>query len=492
MFRGKYYEYNGINGDVDPDERALTIGGFESAWLADLVAAFLLEVTSHCFRRTTIFAGMYHDDGLLVFRGKRSVPELTKWWHKLQTEINEVAEGSYFQVTMVVWEPGGTDRMVGPVSVSASPSFPYLDMELFWSRSGALNFRIHLKDNQRLQYLNRGSTHTRAVFAAIPHGVLGRLARLTSLTDESKDLKLNQLYPNHAHALLQARIAPDYYPTLQEMIDDNNRVHRRSRAQRKHDMRRQVFFCLGVSGWHLNPVHVLLKRLRNQFNLKWLRISMSYHRFANLRQMYQRDKEAKLMDGIHCGDCVDRPCNCSMVSQVNGECPFGGKCRHRFLIYQATCQVCHHIYIGNTQQALKARFRQHCNDTVSLVRGKLTSADTLASHLASHMSLRKPSACHVRPLFRVKVRWKGNPFGVMKSFRTYSCQLCLNEKVDILSSLNAGGKETVMNSRLKWDEACPHTTHFHRFTFCANTDEDIYPEKVDEDHSADKLCWDSN
>jgi hypothetical protein len=72
--------------------------------------------------------------------------ELTKWWQKLQTEINEVAEGSYFQVMMVVWEPGGTDRMVGAVSVSASQSFPYLDMELFWSRSGALNFRVHLKD----------------------------------------------------------------------------------------------------------------------------------------------------------------------------------------------------------------------------------------------------------------------------------------------------------------------------------------------------------
>jgi hypothetical protein len=173
MFHGKYFEYNGINGDVDPDEHALTIGGFELAWLADLVAAFLLEVTSHCFRRTTIFAGMYRDDGLLVFCGKRSVPELTKWWHKLQTEINEVAEGSYFQVTMIVWEPGGTDWMVGPVSISASPSFPYLDMELFWSQSGALNFCIHLKDNQHLQYLNRGSTHKRAVFAAIPHGVLG-------------------------------------------------------------------------------------------------------------------------------------------------------------------------------------------------------------------------------------------------------------------------------------------------------------------------------
>jgi hypothetical protein len=49
-----------------------------------------------------------------------------------------------------------------------------------------------------------------------------------------------------------------------------------------------------------------------------------------------------------------------------------------------------------------------------------------------------------------------------------------------------------MNSQLKWDEACPHTAHFHRFMLCANTDEDVYPEKVDDDHSEDKPCWDLN
>jgi hypothetical protein len=58
--------------------------------------------------------------------------------------------------------------------------------------------------------------------------------------------------------------------------------------------------------------------------------------------------------------------------------------------------------------------------------------------------------------------------------------------------LRAGGKEKVMNSELKWDEACPHTAHFHRFTFCANTDEDFNPEKVDDNHSEDKPCWDLN
>jgi hypothetical protein len=63
------------------------------------------------------------------------------------------------------------------------------------------------------------------------------------------------------------------------------------------------------------------------------------------------------------------------------------------------------------------------------------------------------------------------------------CQLCVNEKVDILCCSNAGDKERVMNSRLKWDEACPHVAHFHRFTFCTGTDEDINPEKVTDDFS---------
>ena len=66
-----------------------------------------------------------------------------------------------------------------------------------------------------------------------------------------------------------------------------------------------------------------------------------------------------------------------------------------------------------------------------------------------------------------------------------SCQLCVNEKVDILCCLEAGEKGRVMNSRLKWDEACPHVTHFHRFKFCASTDEEITPEKVVDDDFGD-------
>jgi hypothetical protein len=75
-FRGKYFEYNGVNGDIDPDKCALTIGGFKSTWLADLVAAYILEITFHFFQCTMIFVGIHCDDGLLVFCGKCSLSEL--------------------------------------------------------------------------------------------------------------------------------------------------------------------------------------------------------------------------------------------------------------------------------------------------------------------------------------------------------------------------------------------------------------------------------
>jgi hypothetical protein len=50
-------------------------------------------------------------------------------------------------------------------------------------------------------------------------------------------------------------------------------------------------------GWN-NPIHAILKELRNKDGLTWLRISMSYHKFSNLREIFQGDLNRKLMDGI--------------------------------------------------------------------------------------------------------------------------------------------------------------------------------------------------
>ena len=42
IFINEYYEYSGSN---NPENRGLIIGGYESAWLADLVESYKLDNT---------------------------------------------------------------------------------------------------------------------------------------------------------------------------------------------------------------------------------------------------------------------------------------------------------------------------------------------------------------------------------------------------------------------------------------------------------------
>jgi hypothetical protein len=86
-------------------------------------------------------------------------------------------------------------------------------MEMFWSPKGTLQFRVHLKENQALKFLNRGSTHTEACFAAIPVGVMKRLASFTTRTDESELMSMDKLYPAHAKALQTAKLVPNIFPS---------------------------------------------------------------------------------------------------------------------------------------------------------------------------------------------------------------------------------------------------------------------------------------
>jgi len=57
--------------DRDPEEKGLTIGGCESAWLADLVGACILDNTKSHFRKTKCH-GLCRDDGIAAFNNKLS------------------------------------------------------------------------------------------------------------------------------------------------------------------------------------------------------------------------------------------------------------------------------------------------------------------------------------------------------------------------------------------------------------------------------------
>ena len=72
---------------------------------------------------------------------------------------------------------------------------------------------------------------------------------------------------------------------------------------------------------------------------------MSYHRYNNLAELLNRDLAAKIGRGIFSKDLMDRECNCSLPSKVNGKCVYEGKCCSKCIIYEVKCSKCDAIYI---------------------------------------------------------------------------------------------------------------------------------------------------
>ena len=67
QFNGTYYKYIG-NDEQDP---SLTIGGYESAFLSDLLVAFVFKVINpKLFVGNFILNEIYRDDGILVTERK--------------------------------------------------------------------------------------------------------------------------------------------------------------------------------------------------------------------------------------------------------------------------------------------------------------------------------------------------------------------------------------------------------------------------------------
>jgi hypothetical protein len=197
-FVDKYYEYGG---NLNVEDRGLTIRGYESAWLPNLCMAYVMD-NSRDILDELIYKGIYRDNGIVVFKGSVTTSEVAKWLGIFQARVNHFADSKFLEFTVEIW---GNNKDIGrkckAVGTTNKNYFLFLDMEIYWSPEGNLQFRVHLKENQVLKYLNRRSMHTDACFAAIPTGVMKRLASLTTRTEGSELTWMDKLYPAHAKAL---------------------------------------------------------------------------------------------------------------------------------------------------------------------------------------------------------------------------------------------------------------------------------------------------
>jgi hypothetical protein len=81
---------------------------------------------------------------------------------------------------------------------------------------------------------------------------------------------------------------------------------------------------------------------------------MSYHRFPNMRDLFQSQLSAKMIENVKSPDFNTRERNCRSPS---GNFQHGNVCRVHIVVYQVKCKTSGKIHIGNTQRCFKNRMR---------------------------------------------------------------------------------------------------------------------------------------
>ena len=138
---------------------------------------------------------------------------------------------------------------------------------------------------------------------------------------------------------------------------------------------------------------------------------MSYHRFNKLAELLNGDVDAKIGRGIFSKYLMDRECNCSLQSKLNGKCVYVGKCRSKCITHEVKYFVCDAIYLGNNQQSFKKRMDVHFSDLLRLLKNGQKS-DSFAAHFEHHFNS-TTSRTYLRNYMTFKLVKKLNPIGVM-------------------------------------------------------------------------------
>ena len=204
---------------------------------------------------------------------------------------------------------------------------------------------------------------------------------------------------------------------------------------------------------------------------------MSYHRFTNLREIFQGDLSGKLVEEVTSMDFKTLDCNCRLGGG-NKRCGYNNVCRKSIVVYRVRCNITDKVYIGNTQQHFKTRMQQHFSD-VKRLHSKGEKSDSYAKHFAFHLQNFKDISPRLqRNNITCSVIWEGNPLSAVKSFGTASCMLCNQERLEILKQSRKDPK-MLINSCNEIYGACRHNPKFHRYCRAVpSTDESVKDERV--------------
>ena len=141
---------------------------------------------------------------------------------------------------------------------------------------------------------------------------------------------------------------------------------------------------MGYSKLWKTPFHHIIGQLRNDFGLTWLRVSIAYRRFTNVRKLFNGDLTCKLMTDIRSKFYLPKVCKCNVVSKVNGKCKFNYEFNTSCALYRYMCKCCGKVYIGQTQNTVKKREIAHIGKSKTFAFDRLKS-DSFASHFGGYL-----------------------------------------------------------------------------------------------------------
>ena len=125
------------------------------------------------------------------------------------------------------------------------------------------------------QYNQKYSTHTTGTLHAIPSGVLNRLTKLTPRNPSIHSEAVDKIYPDHANYLLKAGLASSISPKMVYLWrKQDKKVDSEKERDVSKNKNRNVYFCVASSRYFSVPTHRVIDRLKNSYNLSWLRVRM--------------------------------------------------------------------------------------------------------------------------------------------------------------------------------------------------------------------------
>ena len=129
------------------------------------------------------------------------------------------------------------------------------------------------------------------------------MTKLTTMTEERRTMKIECLYPKHIEALKKAKLIEET-PTFGEIEEEMNNILRieakRDREKEWKD-KRNVFLCVGYSNQWPIPISRLMNNIKMRHpKLTWIRVRVSYHKYANLSMLLNGVITKKLNQGWKC------------------------------------------------------------------------------------------------------------------------------------------------------------------------------------------------